>query len=591
MTIQNTCLIEQLKRLKESSKEAVENAEYFDELNKYMHVKRPVEDELLDLIKAALQSEKPQLILVCGGVGDGKSHLLAYLNNKYPELLNKFELHNDATESFEPNKTSLDTLNDCLDDFSDQKLIAEGNRSKLMVAINLGALNNFIDSDYQEHFSGLKDYVLQQNILEAKISETSPDESTYFHYINFSDYNIFSIIDEGIRSDYLKGLLKKITQKVGKNHFYTIYQKNCTGCSCGRRCPVKANYELLAQDSIQNQLIEVIVEAILKHKLIISTRSILNFIYEILVPNDLDAVVVSEIESRLEQIKLIDYISSLMPNLIYDHKDRSSFSHVLANLDPLGVRTADMDDLLITLNTTRGFVTLFEEHVDISGLTWLEDEFQKETFLAKPDPSLKDALIKTFVRLYKFRPKTNVLSLEDTVYRRFLRDLYFWNAGNLPGIRTVFAAVKESLFKWNGEGHDHRINLLIGKNQVKYKISQSLELSLHLVSLPKELSGKLDKFLPFITLSFKNKKKGALPPLEISIDYSLYLLLDQVRNGYRPNKKDKQNFINFVEFMNKVLLLGEQDKELRFEQKFGGDLLGFKLSYDEDFEEYKFVRA
>lgn len=335
--MQNTCLIEELKRLKESSKEAVENAEYFDDLNKYMHVKRPVEDELLDLIKKAQQSEKPQLILVCGGVGDGKSHLLAYLNDTHPDLLNQFDIHNDATESFEPNKTSLDTLNDFLDGFSDQKLTVEGNCSKLIVAINLGALNNFIDSGYQEHFTKLKDYVLQKNILEAKVSEAALDESGYFHYINFSDYNIFSLTDAGISSDYLEGLFENITRKVEQNHFYTIYQQICTSCSCGSRCPVKANYELLAQDSIQIHLIEVIVEAILKHKLIVSTRSILNFIYEILVANDLDTVAVSEIESRLGQIKLIEYISSLMPNLIYDHKDRSSFSRVLATLDPLGV--------------------------------------------------------------------------------------------------------------------------------------------------------------------------------------------------------------------------------------------------------------
>jgi len=104
-------------------------------------------------------------------------------------------------------------------------------------------------------------------------------------------------------------------------------------------------------------------------------------------------------------------------------------------------------------------------------------------------------------------------------------------------------------------------------------------------------SGKLDKFLPNINLLFKNGNKETLAPLEISIDYSLYLLLNQVRNGYRPNKKDKQNFINFVEFMNKVLLLGDQDKELMFEQKFGGELPRFKLSYDEDFKDFKFVRA
>lgn len=592
MSILSNCLIEHLKRLKESSKEAVENTDYFNGINEYMHVKRPVEDELLELIQRASQSEKPQLILVCGGVGDGKSHLIAYLKNTHPDLLGKFSIHNDATESFEPSKTSLDTLNDFLDDFSDEKIIQEVNSSKLIVAINLGSLNNFIDSGYQDHFTKLREYVLQKNILESKIINNEFTEYSNFHSINFSDYNIFSLTETGVRSEYLKGLFEKIANKGEWNNFYTIYKHSCIGCPCENRCPVKVNYELLTQDSIQIQLIEIIVEAILKHKLIVSTRSILNFIYEILVPNDLDVLAKSMIEASLDQIKFIEYINSLMPNLIYDHKDRSSLSRVLATLDPLGVRTSDLDDLLITLNTTRGFVKLFAEHVDITGLTWLEDEFQKENFLDETTISeLKNALIKTLVRLYKFRPKSDVLCLEDIVYRQFLKDLYSWNAGDLQGIKTVFTAVIESLFKWNGEGQNHRINLLIGKNQIKYRISQLLELSPHLGSLPNMSSGKLDKFLPYIILFFKNKKKETLPPLEISIDYSLYLLLEQVRNGYRPNKKDKQNFINYMEFMNKVLLLGEQDKELKFEQKFSGNILRFKLSYNEDFEEYKFVRA
>lgn len=589
--IQHSCLIEHLKRLKESSKEAVENADYFSAFNEYMHVKRPVEDELLELIQRTSQSDKPQLILVCGGVGDGKSHLIAYLKNTYPDLFDKFDIHNDATESFEPNKTSLDTLNEFLDDFSDERISIEGNNSKLIVAINLGSLNNFIDSEYQGHFKKLKDYVLQKNILEPKIIKSESKEFSFFHSINFSDYNIFSLTDTGVRSAYLKGLFERITNVDEKNYIYTIYKHNCIACSYEGRCPVKVNYELLSQYSMQIQLIEVIVEAILKYKLIISTRSFLNFIYEILVPSDLDVLVKSEIESSLNQIELIKYLNSLMPNLIYDRKDRSDFSRVLATLDPLGVRTSDLDDLLITLNTTRGFAKLFAEHVDITGLTWLEDEFQKEKFLAVTTPSeFKKILIKTFVRLFRFKPKSNVLCLEDPVYRRFLKDLYFWNAGDMQGIKTVFTNVKESVFKWNGEGQNRGINLLIGKNQIKYKVSQFLELSPCLDGLPCTASGKLDKFLPFITLLFKNRKKGTLP-LEISIDYSLYYLLDQVRNGYRPNKKDKQDFISFMEFMNKVVLLGEQDKELKFEQKFGGDILKFKLSYDEDFEEYKFVRV
>ena len=50
----NNCLIDELKKLKESSKEAVENITNFSEFKKYMHVKRNVQDELFNIIDKSL---------------------------------------------------------------------------------------------------------------------------------------------------------------------------------------------------------------------------------------------------------------------------------------------------------------------------------------------------------------------------------------------------------------------------------------------------------------------------------------------------------------------------------------------------------
>jgi DNA phosphorothioation-dependent restriction protein DptF len=91
------CLIEELRKLKESSKEAVENIEFFSSFKVYMHVNRKVEDELFKLINSSSNSSISQLILVCGGVGDGKSHLISFLKKMNPQLVDKFYIHNDAT--------------------------------------------------------------------------------------------------------------------------------------------------------------------------------------------------------------------------------------------------------------------------------------------------------------------------------------------------------------------------------------------------------------------------------------------------------------------------------------------------------------
>ena len=45
------------------------------------------------------------------------------------------------------------------------------------------------------------------------------------------------------------------------------------------------NYELLQQQQIRDGVLSILIEAIVKHKMIISTRSMLNFIYDILVPS------------------------------------------------------------------------------------------------------------------------------------------------------------------------------------------------------------------------------------------------------------------------------------------------------------------
>ena len=77
---------------------------------KYLHVDRNIQKELLELINEANNSEQSQLVLLCGSVGDGKSHLLAYVNEEYKEIISNFKIHNDATESFDPSQTEIETL-------------------------------------------------------------------------------------------------------------------------------------------------------------------------------------------------------------------------------------------------------------------------------------------------------------------------------------------------------------------------------------------------------------------------------------------------------------------------------------------------
>ncbi len=103
--------IEELSKLRKLSMESVENTTSFAPFKRYLHVVRPVEEELRTLLRRVNQENKKCLVLLCGSAGDGKSHLMSYLRHADPEgLLDTFELYNDATESSAPELTSIETL-------------------------------------------------------------------------------------------------------------------------------------------------------------------------------------------------------------------------------------------------------------------------------------------------------------------------------------------------------------------------------------------------------------------------------------------------------------------------------------------------
>lgn len=587
------CLVEELKRLKESSKEAVENLNSFSPFKEYMHVERKVQGELFELLQKTSESDKSQLILVCGGVGDGKSHLISYFINKYPDMMNNFDTHNDATESFEPQKTSIDTLNDVLDAFSDENL--ENSNKKFILAINLGALNNFVDSEYRDRFNKLREYVMGKGILESSIADNSFDEKSNFQFINFSDYHMYSLKEDGPRSEYIQDVINKITQDQVENIFYQSYKNQCSLCENGYKCPVKLNYEMLMKDNIKPEVSSLLIEAIVKNKMIVSTRSLLNFIYDLIVNNNLDNMNAKELNKEISNLKLIDIIKYMFTSNLFEHWELSNVLSTISTLDPVHIRNEELDNLIIKLNITDDMSYIFREYLQLKDGSYLENtigskEALEEAFSQgkskKDSVLLKENLIKMFIRLYLFIPNNDEINLKDNIYSQYMQDLYSWNKGLTKKIKRVYDDMKTSIYRWNGESLEGNINIFIGKNQMRYKVSQKLNIEADISKLNKYDEEELHKFNPNLTLRFKNEEKNR--SYEIDIDFNLYSLLMAIKKGYRPNKTDKYNYINFVEFINKITKLGNQSKEVTVEDRSGNTFSKYKLVYDKNFESYKF---
>lgn len=581
------CLINILNKLKTSSKEAVEGIDNFSGFKDYMHVKREVEVEFEKLLNFSNDIDKSQLVLVCGSVGDGKSHLISYLKKNKNEIINNFDIHNDATESLDPKKTSIETLNSVLKDFSDVNI--GKNNKKLILAINLGTLTNFIDSEYGEKFTMLKKYIDDEKILQQDVTNNKFNLDSFFQFINFTDFHMYTLTNEGPKSKYIKDIFDKVFSVDSNNPFYMEYKEACCSrCDNYSRCPIKENYEDLLIDLVKENIIQKLIENIVKNKVIISTRALLNFIYDIVVDSSLDNLTQEKLFEKILKYDFRDYLKSLTANIIYDNKDTSNIIASMNSIDPLNIRNEKLDQLLVNLNNTKRIYEYFETYVDnnsehyyykFSVINEILDDGKKEKS-KREKFELKQAIIKFFFRITSIKGKSSINIFDDQIYNKYMKYLYNSNRLDRYEMKELLTFVKNIVYKWNGPNlKNGQIYLPIGKNQSKFKVYEDLEFDGKIEGIPRAETN-LHKFMNTINLTYQTKKE-VKKDVTINIDYQLFELMCKVKDGYRPNKNDKNNFINFIDFVKQLQVHGSDKEKVLFERKIGNKIRKFEFRIDE----------
>ena len=568
-------LLNELEKLSISSKEAVESADGLDKFKQYIHVKRSIQDELLTSIEKAHESKMAQIVLLCGSVGDGKSHLLAYVKENHPQLISGFEVHNDATESFDPNLDEIETLKNVLEPFSDKKI--DFSDKKLILAINLGVLHNFLEEDYvKENYKRLIKFVNETGIFEQGITESN-QENEHFKLVSFGDYSIFELTENGPKSKYISGLIKKIVEKDESNMFYKAYKKDIEN---GVVSPILENYKILSMDGVAERISNLIINVIVKYKKIVATREILNFIYEILVPADLGEFDMASTE--------MDYNKVLLPNILFGCKERGELLKAISLEDPLKYRDEKIDKLLIRLNIATNLNKVVEDYIDNEGIKPLNNILDYVGNFHSINEDLKQEIIDSIIRSLYLVGNSEIKNIfEEPAYKDYMRYLYYYNTGNLRSYVPMFEEVKSAVFKWNGSPDDGYIYL--NENIKNYKIAEKLDFEeTDEVGVCKIIKKEeLERFKNNITLGYEMVLNDGIEKVEI--DYQLYKKIVDVNKGYCPNKNDKEEAITFVEFIDKVLTHGDMKKALLIENTSKNEK--FKLSYKSITDRFKFERA
>ncbi|MGN1185791.1 MAG: DNA phosphorothioation-dependent restriction protein DptF, partial [Methanobrevibacter wolinii] len=563
-------LLKELSKLKDSSKEAVESNDNFDDFKEYMHVNRSIQNDFIKELERVQDEDSNHLIILCGSVGDGKSHLLAYLKTKKPDLYNKFTIHNDATESFDPNKSAIDTLAQVLKPFNDENFNVKND--KVILAINLGVLSKFLESKYcANEFTKLRDIINESNILEKTISKNISQDKVSF--ITFSDYNLFELNDDVdsnyTSSKYISALFKKVSEKTENNPFYIAYKKDKEE---NVKNPIIYNYEMFSDEEVQDIIINYLIKIFIKYKKIVSTRELLNFIYEIIVPSEIS----NDNDFNVNEFKY------LLPNLLFNNLEQSDLLKFFNEIDPINIRNEELDKLIVDFNIKKNIVEVLNKYFNVNKIEFLIPYLNKLN-LNDMRKREKEEIFNILIHFAIFYGKSTLKeSFKDENYLEFLKFLYYYNIRNPKLYKNLFNYVKESIFKSKGV---YKKNYICIDELNSFKVFKNLQLKNKHDDIGDLLEGLTlgNRFKTSIKIGFTVKPNDNMIPLEI--DYRLYEYIRKINHGFKPNKLEKEDLTIYNEFIDN-LLNEDSDSDLIIESLDTDKIFDFE--YDDEMNTFTF---
>ncbi len=583
--------VEAMEGLKSSSNFSVAN-DKFTKFNGYMHIPSKMDAHLEGVIEAAKGKSKA-LVLVCGNSGDGKSHLIANFIEQgiiVPKV--DFDVYIDATSSDRKGMRANEKLREKLDVFSDIKL-TDNTNYRLVVAINLGVLNDFI-KNYENEYTILKKYIDDQGLFDnipawkykLMNSNSEQQETYYLGHVDFTSFHRYEIGVNGIDSAFVTGLLEKIVSEEADNVLYEAFEKSCKVCQNKSNCPVYWNYSQLVENAnIRKYIVDSLIKSIIKGNLSPSVREINDFFYEIIIGRTFEE---SKIVSKSVN-RLIHFIQNSTLRLMFENKDGlmqyTSKEDVLADVE------RKCDKQLIALNLKPDFEGwILEEAVPTSpiysqiysNILFCKNNSARE--YKEKEQEIKQAVYKLFIRM-----KAVEESVQDMKYNRYLELLYYYNAGMENQCKDLIMLVEDCVYLWNGRlgdksGNNIKTGVIVGRSTAKYYLYKKMELSFakNTKVVPMDQGEEFPNFSSTMRFGFKLKDKDNI--VKLDIDYELYSFLLKVRAGYVPTNGDKKKNVKFDTFVRKII--SESDSDTYVYSRFE-DGKTYRITKD-DFGDYRF---
>lgn len=526
-------LITQLRTLCHGSQEAVQSGSTFNELDKYLHVERPIDKEICGCLNE-IQEEGGGILLLVGSAGDGKSHMISYLRskNKYSDFI----FYNDATEGCSPQMSAVETLKFALRNYRDETFNTTS--SKTVLAVNIGKLQDLVeDEEFQNNFKEFS------TVANAVANSDCIQSNKRIKVVSFAHRQSFELLlDENleypVKSDFMTEILARVTLPSSDNPFYNAYLETINSPAKNDIHDVVAtNYKLLMQENVRETIVKLIIEAIIRFKLVLTPRDFFDFIYSIIVT-----------PKWMKYAKRTDFFASQLPSLLFD-SNGGKIQQAISKLDPLKYSSLKHDNELSQFYSSFTYNEKFINHALIeSDLFGYYTKTLTQLYSAGTEQN--DKSNKGNIAIFVFR-LNRILKYESysESYKRFIKDLsgYYSNKPYVFG--SINEMVKKSIPRLYGSYIEESDYVPLNIQGSQYKLFTSLE-------IPDADIAPTTNFnvqFPFIfDLYFNTKWEFNTESINLKVDYPLYEHMYELKEGKLSSHYDGEKNLNFSNFVRKL---------------------------------------
>ena len=335
--------------------------------------------------------------------------------------------------------------------------------------------------------------------------------------------------DIPVASNFLSRIMEKVVVETIDNPFFAAYKADIAS-GVSPKDPIILNYELLRIPDVRNTIVQTIIEAIVRYKLIITPREFLDFLYSIIVYPHYD-----EYKEKKE------FFEALLPSLLYCGSE-NMIQKAISKLDPLKQSSTEHDKQLSVLFTSYSIPPAYLTEQQTSELP---SELLKRTneFYANNGRDIERTT------KFVFRLK-HLLSYhtESEVYKSYLALLKGIFNKDVHKMKEIYDVVAKAIPRHYGSYYEKSNMVPLNIQGGRYRLFGSLQLKPEPVKSYHSESYK-NEFLMRFDMSWKFPDK----PVLLRMDFQLYSYLNELNRGKLALSYENEKDLTFSRFVRRLV--------------------------------------